>query len=392
MKKLRIKQKTKLKILEVSPFSSGICGVWTRVKAESELLAEKYDVSVFSSNILRGTGEKDIACKEETLNNITIKRFPTFFSFGQNTFFWKYRKQALILKPDIIITHAYRQYYSTIALKIAQELKIPCILVTHAPFLDKKLRNWKLNLAVSFYDNLIGKKILNQYNKIFTITQWEIPYLLQLKVKKEKLVYSPNGIPKEFFKISVKKPRNKIKKILFLGRIAPIKDLEILIRAVSLLKNKNFIVNLVGPAEENYKKELENEITKLNLEKIIKFHPAIFDLRKKINLIDNHDIFILPSKREGMPQALIEAMARKKLVISSTTDGGKEIIQNGKNGFLFDIAHEKQLAELLSFSLDKKNKKIIEKIEQNAYNSVKQFSWNKLIKKTETIINQLVKK
>ena len=386
-----MKSRQKLKILEISPFSAGICGVWTRVKAEAELLSRKHDVFVFSSNIIRGTGEKETACENEIINKLKIKRFKTYSSFGENTFFWNCRKSALELKPDIIITHAYRQYYSTLALKIAKKLKIPCVLVTHAPFLDKKLRNWKLNLAVSLYDNLIGKKILNEYDKVFTITKWEIPYLLALGIKKEKIVYSPNGIPEEFFKLKLKKPKNKIKKILFLGRISPIKDLSILIKAIALLKSKNLIVNLVGPAEAEYKNKLENEIKKLHLEKTIKFLPAVYDLKKKINLIDNYDIFILPSKREGMPQALIEAMARKKLVISSTTDGGKEIIQDRKNGLLFEIGNQEQLAEKLALALNEKNAKTITKMQKNALNSVKQFFWLSLIKKTEKIINKLTK-
>ena len=138
-----------MKILEITAFSSGICGLWSRVSNESELLSQKvHEVFVFSSNIKRGSGKIEIAKNYEEKNKIKIFRFQTKGSFGQNTFFWDCTKQALKLKPDIILTHAYRQYYSTIALKIAKKLNIPCILVTHAPFLDKKLRSRKLNLAV----------------------------------------------------------------------------------------------------------------------------------------------------------------------------------------------------------------------------------------------------
>src|SRR3989344_4059371 len=188
-----------MRILEITAFSAGICGVWTRVLSEASLLAKKHDVYVFSSNILRGKGSLETAKLHEKINNVKIYRFPTYGHFGQNTFFWNYKQEALKLKPDLIITHAYRQYYSTLALKIARKLKIPCFLVTHAPFLDKKLRNWQLNLAVFLYDNLIGKRILNKYDKIIAITQWEIPYLLNLGARKEKICYIPNGIPDEFF-------------------------------------------------------------------------------------------------------------------------------------------------------------------------------------------------
>lgn len=368
-------RKQELKILEVTAFSAGICGVWTRVLAESLLLSRKHEVHVFSSDIHRGEEKK--AAPSETIDNVKIKRFPARFSFGQNTFFWNFEKSALDLKPDIIVAHAYRQYYSTLALKVARKLKVPCFLVTHAPFLDRKLRSWKLNFAVYLYDNLIGKRIINRYAKVIAITKWEVPYLFNLGLKKRDIVYIPNGIPEEFFKIRAQ--NKKTKNILFFGRIAPIKDLETLIKAISVLGNNKITVDIIGPAEKDYLEKLKILIRSLGLEKQIEFRPAVYNLRRKIEIFDNHDIFILPSKREGMPQALIEAMSRGMTVISSKTDGGKEIIDNNKNGFLFEIGNEKELAEKINFALKNKH----DKIRENARNSVKKFAWSRLAKVLE---------
>ena len=376
----------KLKILEITAFSAGICGVWTRVLAESKCLVKKgYEVHIFSSNIFRGE-EKRLAQSHETIEGINIHRFSTKGSFGQNTFFWSFEEQAIRLKPDIIVTHAYRQYYSTNALKVAKKLGIPCFLVTHAPFLEKKLRSWKLNFAVFLYDSIIGRRILKEYTKVIAITKWEIPYLQKLGLEKKNIVLIPNGIPDDFFKIKPKKRKENNKKLLFLGRIAPIKDIGTLIRAFALLKDKEAKLDLIGPAEEDYKKALINLIKQLKLEKRINFFPAVYDLGKKIETIDKHDLFILPSKREGMPQTLIEVMARGKIAISSNTDGGKEIIKDNSNGLLFKIKSERELAERIDFVLDNKNKKEVRKIKKNAINSVRQFSWQVLIQKIQKTI------
>ena len=377
-----------MKILEITAFSSGICGLWSRVNKEAQLLKEKgHEVFVFSSNIKRGLGKIEYAPDYEIKNGVKIKRFKPYCGFGENTFFWSYSTEALKLKPDLIISHAYRQYYSTIALKVARRLNIPCILVTHAPFLDKNLRDFKLNLAVLIYDNFIGKRILNKYSKIFTITNWEIPYLLNLGVKRDKIVYSPNGIPKEFFRANkIKNKKTKFKNILFLGRIAPIKDVETLLNSfkLALKKENNLILNLVGPVEEGYGKKIKLLIKKLNIKDKVIFHKPVYDLQDKISIIDNSDIFILSSKREGMPQSLIEAMSRGKVVISSKTDGGKEIVKDGENGYLFDIGDEVQLSKNILESI-KENKKN-ESIKKNARKTVEQFSWDKLINKIDGII------
>ncbi len=368
-----------MKILEVTAFSAGICGVGTRALAEAKMLAKQgHEVHLFSSDIFRGTGENKTAVEEEEIENVKIKRFPTKFSFGNNTYFWNYEKQALKLKPDIIITHAYRQYYSTLALRISKKLKIPCFLVTHAPFLEKKLRSRRLNLAVYLYDKFIGSRILNKYNKILAITKWEIPYLLKLGAEKNKIEHIPNGIPEEFFKKPAKKNTNKI---LFFGRIAPIKNLECLIKA---MKNTRLKLDIIGPSEEKYKKQLLEIIKNQNI-KNIRFLPPIYDLDKKIDLIDKYETFVLPSKREAMPQALIEVMARGKIVISSKTQGGLEIIKNNENGFLFEINNSNQLTKILKKiqNLPEKQKQLITK---NARKSVEKYAWKNLIKKINKIL------
>jgi len=366
-------KKRKLKILELTAFSAGICGVWARVLAESRILAKKNAVHVFSSDIFRG-GEIKKAKEFEIIDRVKIHRFKTKGSFGDNTFFWNFEKEAIKLKPDVIVCHAYRQYYSTKALTIAKKLNIPCFLVTHAPFLKKKLRSWKLNLAVFLYDNFIGKRIINKYKKVLAITKWERPYLLDLGCQENRIVYVPNGIPEEFFNIPLKQRKNN-KRILFFGRIAPIKNLEVLIKAFSMIEDEKAKLDLIGPQEKEYAKVLDKLISKLGQTNRIKFYPAVYNMRKKIDLMDNHDIFILPSKREGMPQALIEAMARKMIVISSKTDGGKEIIEEGKNGFLFEIGDERQLAEKINAALNLPNNSLIANM---AREYVKMFSWKKL--------------
>lgn len=368
-----------MKILEITAFSAGICGLWTRVSQESELLSKNHNLTIFSSNIYRG-GKNKTTKPFEKINKLKIRRFPPFFSFGQNTFFWNFYHEAIKLKPDVIITHAYRQYYATLALKIARKLKIPCFLVTHAPFLDKNLRSPKLNLVVYLYDNFIGKKILNKYTKIITITKWEIPHLLKLGVKKHKIVYIPNGVDQEFFKIKKQKPNKNT--ILFLGRIAPIKDIETLLKA---LKNTNMKLTLVGPIEEPYGKFLFNMINKLKLNSQVKFLGPIYDLNKKIKIIDKHEIFVLPSKREGLPQTLLEAMSRGKIVISSTNDGGKELINDKENGFLFNIGNKEQLSNLLN-KIQKMPISEKTKIKKQAIISSKHYSWNILIKKIEHLL------
>src|SRR3989344_4269812 len=271
-----------MKILELTNFSAGICGVWQRVKQESELLSKRsHNILVVSSNATKGNNE--IAPEKERVNGFNIIRKPYIKIGGESFMFWNFEKEALDFKPDVIVAHSYRHPHTTKAIKIAKKLKKQGIntkvfLVTHAPF--ERERGLINNLIVYLYDLLVGRNTLNNFDKILTITKWEIPYLDKLGVKKEKIRYMPNGIPKEFFEL--KKQTKEENKILFLGRVSPIKNIETLIKAFSKISDKKIMLEIVGPAEEGYKQILSLLIDKLNIKNRIIFSQPIYDLKEKI--------------------------------------------------------------------------------------------------------------
>jgi len=359
----------RLKILEICPFSAGICGVWTRVLGESkEFLDRGYgveDVQVFSSDIIKGTHE--YAESREKISGVSIKRFKSKSSIlSANVKKFNFADELIKLRPNIVITHLFHPHSFT-ALAICRKLKIPCYLVTHAPFNVK--RRFPLNLVSSFYNALKVKPKLNQFTKVIAITKWELPYLEKLGIKKDKIIHIPNGIPEEFFKQKKIKPK---KDVLFLGRIAPVKNLEILLKTAKLLPEISF--SIVGSAEKEYLEKLRIILKQENISNVT-IYPPVYDINKKIKLIDEHRIFVLPSKREAMPQVLLEAMARNKLVIASKTDGAKEIIREGKTGFFFEMGDFKGLGNLIKSNLAGNNK-----IQKSAENEAKKYSWKSLIK------------
>ncbi|MFA5020200.1 MAG: glycosyltransferase family 4 protein [Candidatus Pacearchaeota archaeon] len=362
----------KLKILELCHFSAGSCGVWQRVKQESQLLSRNHQVKVFSSNAVKDSDE--IAKTPDKIGDVEIRRFPFIKIAGESGMYWNYKKVALDYKPDIIIAHVYRHLHTTTALKIAKKIHCKVFLVTHAPFVPgDSTRSFVSKYLVRFYDRFVASRKINQFDKIIAISKWEVPYLLEIGAKEEKIVYIPNGIPDEFFTQSQSKEENKI---LFLGRISPIKNLEVLIKAMPYI-DKQYNLEIVGPADENYLKELKL-LVKQNQLSNVKFSPSIWDLKNKIRKVDSCKIFVLPSKREAMPQALIEAMARGKIPVATDCEGTRDLIENGKNGFLFENNNSKDLADKINLALKSNRQANI-----NAKKSVERFKWSLVIKTLE---------
>ena len=361
-----------MRILELSNYSEGCCGVWQRVKQEAQALAKKgHEVAIFSSDLIKGSETR--ADHLSKIKDISLMRFPAKQLGGESYMQWNFKEQALKFNPDIIIAHVYRHPHTVQALDIAKKTGSKVFLVTHAPFVKgNATRSFSQKMAVKFYDTFIGPKKINKFDKVISITRWENPFLESIGCKKEKIAYLPNGIPEEFFTQKQEKEENKI---LFLGRISPVKDLETLIIAFSMLKDSGLTLEIVGPSEGNYLDQIKALIREKGLETRVILSDPIYDLKEKIKKIDSCKIFVLPSKREAMPQSLIEAMARRKVVIAADNQGAKDIIRNKENGFLFNIGNAEQLANLLSNVLNDD----LTKLKDQAKKDVEKFSMSSLI-------------
>lgn len=368
-----------MRILELTNYTSGGCGVGMRTLREAQFLSEKgHKVMVFSTNREKGTGR--LCVPEQNIGQVHIKRFPRIRLGGESYMYWNFTKEALNFKPDVIITHAYRHHHTTKALSIAKKLKCKVFLVTHAPFERKKSRSWLANKVVQIYDNIFAKRILNKFDKVIAITQWEIPYLKKLGLKENKLEYIPNGISEIFFKPIQKIDKDKITKIVYTGRISPIKDLETISYALAYKREDDFSIRFRGPADESYLKKLKNLAKEQKIENREIFISKPYSPIEQINELQNGAVFILPSKSEGMPQTLVEAMAMGRIVVGSNNEGNKELIRNGKNGFLFEIGNYKSLGIVLD-KIKKLNQKEISRLQANARKTAEKFKWGNIISK-----------
>jgi len=128
------------------------------------------------------------------------------------------------------------------------------------------------------------------------------------------------------------------------------KGLKYLIKSFRIITDKYSDTKLIltgnGPEKEN----LKILVAKYNLYNNIIFLDY-FPYEKIQELYNICDVIILPSLFEPFGMALTEAMACGKPVIGSNIGGIKDIIQNGKNGFLIDPRNSKKLAEKIDILL-----------------------------------------
>lgn len=139
--------------------------------------------------------------------------------------------------------------------------------------------------------------------------------------------------------------------ILCVGRLCPSKGQTILLEAVKLMKErgKKFKLTLIGGGEnlELIKRKVEEY--KLSNEVVVTGPVGHDRVREELA---NTDVFVLPSFAEGIPVALMEAMAMKIPVITTCITGVPELIENRVDGFLTEPSNINQLADIVTAVID----------------------------------------
>jgi len=146
----------------------------------------------------------------------------------------------------------------------------------------------------------------------------------------------PNGIPMSFlnYPIVVNNQYDELfqdkKVISLIARIHPIKGIERLIEAISMIDKKlleNLIFVIGGTGDENYVDSLKQKIKEYKLENCFLFL-GYLDRENKLALLDKSQCFILPSYTENFSISIVEAMARKVPIITTKGTPWKELEEN----------------------------------------------------------------
>ncbi len=207
----------------------------------------------------------------------------------------------------------------------------------NSPFIKRK--NYIMWLRNKLYPRAYGIIVQTQTSKNFLSKQ-----MRNLRIK-----VIPNPI-RTFEKID-QNIDSKQNIILNIGRLEEQKNQMALIRIFGRINMMDWELHILG--EGTMRKSLEEEIGHLGLEDRVKLHGVRQDVGA---FMSKSSIFAMTSIFEGYPNALLEAMAFPLASISYDCDTGpKELIEDGKNGYLVELNDEDQFEKKLKQLMNSPN-------------------------------------
>lgn len=222
-------------------------------------------------------------------------------------------------------------------------------------------------------------------DKLITINKEDYKRAKRFSLRKNGKVYYVPGVGIDLEKVQNSKVDIQQKKaelgipenipvLLSVGELIKRKNHETVLKELSQIKDRNFIYLICGRGI--LKEHLQNLTTQLGLENKVKF----LGFRKDITEIcKTADLFIFPSYQEGLPVALMEAMAAGLPVIASNVRGNRDLIDKEN---LFKPNDVKTLTSLIEKRLDEIEKNGLKKI---TYTNLEQYSLKNVLKQMAEI-------
>lgn len=283
----------------------------------NEMASRGYEVSILCvyNNPIFYASDKSIKIILPSYNRQDYSSFSYYWKSV-----WFIRKHIKSISPDVIIS--YGDYINIISILATRKLKIPIYISDRASpglqfhFLVRQLRKRLYPLAQGIIAQTQRAKEQKQ---------------IMLGEKYDNIKVIPNPIRP----ITTYEALEKENVILGVGRHYHVKGLDRLITVFSQLEENNWKLQIAGDYGPQTQ-DLKDLLKRLKIEDKVELLGPVKEIDK---VFSQAKIFVLPSRSEGFPNALIEAMAHGLACISfDVLAGPAEIIKHDVNGILIEDA------------------------------------------------------
>jgi len=207
--------------------------------------------------------------------------------------------------------------------------------------------------------NIRSRIALKFADKVIVTTKALFDYVSKYTAS-HKISLIPNAVNTAQFRPFAVKAEDDRKNIIYVGRLASLKNVNLLLEAVSLLKDARLTIIGDGPLKTQLQAQAEAMKLDVDFKGIVQHQ----DLPQYLNAAS---VFVLPSMAEGHPKALLEAMSCGLGCIGMNVEGTNSVIRDGVNGLLCkpnaqDVADKTKLLlndEKLAKSLGSKAREFI---------------------------------
>lgn len=248
---------------------------------------------------------------------------------------WALRRLCTQLRPDVVVAHGFPEHL----------LGRRAGLLAGVPALVQVEHNSRERYTP--WSRAQARRLSAASARLVGVSEGVRRRLVELGMPEEKTVAIPNGIRLERFAAADARPASEREPgIVMSARFARQKDPQTLVRALAVLRDRGLqpVLQLAGGGKDSYRRETERLARQLGLDEQVRFLGHHGDVP---GLLMSQRIFVLSTHWEGMPLALLEAMAAGCACVASLVPGVEGVLEEGRTGLLVPEADPVALADAL---------------------------------------------
>jgi len=295
----------------------------------NEMIRRGFEINLIT---LRPEFQRSLESQCDVLpKNKILINFNGFFDFKSYIIFFKFIKNT---NPNLIISHLW--FANTIS-------RVTCIFSGYKNIIcfEQNVYDLVKTKKMFFVDSIL------QFfcRKVIAVSETVKKSLIDNGIQEKRIHVIYNSIDLKKYD-SAPSMRNLFKDVnnfifLFVGRLIPQKGVDVLINAFEKVENATLMIAGQGPEKDNLEKIIKNK----NIGNKIVFLGVCDSIP---SLLASVDCFVFPSRHEGFPLVLLEAMASQLPIIITDFPSGLEVVKHGLNGLVSPIDD----VEKLSFAMN----------------------------------------
>jgi glycosyltransferase involved in cell wall biosynthesis len=264
------------------------------------------------------------------------------------------------IKPDFVLSYTIKPLiYGTISACLAGVSKRFALVSGLGFAFQEHTKN------IGFVKKIINslyKYALKRSTKVFFQNEDDRDLLKQIGILNEKtpnIIVNGSGVNTDYFyQAPLNMDANDVMayKISFLmvARLLKDKGVYEYFEAAKIVKQvfPDVEFNLVGWVDENPAAISKLELDEMISSNIINYKGKLSDVRPAI---EDSNIFVLPSYREGIPRSVLEAMSMGRAILTTNAPGCKETVIDGQNGFLVEVQSVDDLVKKMYYFINHNN-------------------------------------
>jgi len=230
---------------------------------------------------------------------------------------------------------------------------------------------------------LVERTMLSLTDNLITISYKTKKDLRRIK-KSERSIVIPPGI--DFSYIQKIKTSDEVSDIIFVGRLIKEKNVDILIKSISIIKEKNPNISCLIIGEGPERSKLEKLVDDLKINDNINFKCFMKNHDYIIGYMKSSNVLVLPSVREGFGIVVIESNACgiPVVVMDHEMNAAKDLVHEGVNGYKAKLSPE-DISDKIIKSIENKDK-----MKTSCIDSSKGYDWNKIVDDLEKVYLEII--